>query len=230
MSEKRKIALVACEEKKFDSGKTLYKCMTADGKKYDCWEAKIKEFIGKGEHEFNVFSKDRNGTIDWYIDLREPGSKGGGGKWGGKQYTPSFAQTAEAEKHRSTMMAMSYAKDAALGVVAPNTRDIHAFLKDFDIAFDHFMSKAKLDSLQDPKPEAQPAAGGNGNGSSSQGSDKAVKLLGEMRTIKALDALGKWWTAHWNTINALNDDEKNLLIAEKDKMKASFSSKKGPDF
>ncbi len=217
MGEKRKLNLVVFKEKKFDSGKTIYKCTTQDGQDYDCWEAKIKEFVGKGEHEFNVYSKERDGRTNWYIDLKEPGEKSGGGKWGGgKTYTPSFKDTAEGAKLTAKTMLMSYAKDLVCKHMEFKPVEFTDYLKNVGTAYAAMLPVIGLDGIKDPAPTDQktPGTGTNGNGN---GHKTITVLLAELKAFTEKAAFANWWHTNTESIKALSDADRKNLITEKSK-------------
>lgn len=234
MGEKRTLELVAIEEKLLNSGKVLYKLVTKDAQKYECWESKVKEFMGKGPQEFEVYSKKSpdGQYTNWYIDLKEPGQRnGGGGKsWGGgKPYQVAFGQTAEGEKLRAKTMLMSYAKDLAAKHMEFKPVDFADMTKNVAAAFTAMIPLLSLDQVRDPKPaEPQPAGAGTGSatGNGGNGHKSLATLAEEMKPLATIDALRKWWSG-------LSEDDQKTIVAEKDKKKAELehaASGRKPNF
>ena len=239
-SEKRTLDLVACKKKDIGNGKAVYKCTTKDGAAYDCWESKVEGFIGKGPSEFRVFSSERNGKTDWYIDLKDTGDRQGGGKWGGgkwdggKTYTPSFKDTADGARLTAKTMVLSYCKDLASSHAATSTVTFDTRVENVKKAYAALLPLVGLDHIQDSKPAAdtkQPAAGGNGTPAGTQGNGHKTlaELQKDMGAQPTVDAMGAWWTKNNDAILALSAEDLKTLISDKDKKKAELT-KRGPKF
>lgn len=230
MGEKRTLNLVVCEEKKFDSGKVLYKLTTQDGQHYDCWDAKIKEHVGKGPQEYEVFKKEKNGRTDWYIDLGDSkGGAGSGGKWGGGgrgAYVPNFSDTREAAILRTKAMVLSYAKDLEvtrihdLGGAVATAESV----KQVELAYEVLLKLLDLGSIpKDPSPSPASAL-------PPPGTKSLAALVEEIKAVGSVPVFATWWDNNQAYLKVLTGPERVTLYEAKEKKLRELDPSRGmPD-
>lgn len=156
--EKRKLTITAIEEKDLGNGKKIFNCQTSSGIKYACWNAKIKDYIGK-ESDFDVFSKQQGDYTNWYIKLAEEGGFASGG-FGKRPFTPSFKDSKDGAILSSKTMTLAYCKDIVVaGLTSAQVKfDPATVWEMVKTGYNALLPLLSLDSIKEPVvlPPAQP--------------------------------------------------------------------------